>query len=149
MTGRPHRTVPPPDEMKKMLNRGMTQQQIATAWGEKNGYTPSRSAVGLAIKRYNLKSATPRPRYLDLVPDGVKNEHAWDYNARMLRLEGRRRSRKTLKPEERKKLAAWKRQLKEGGYVVMYDPHPAIGWYWTPAEEGERPGVDLVRSPPD
>jgi len=133
---RPHIVTPPCDELKKMLNKGMTQLQIAQTWGQKTGYEPTRSAIGNAIKRCGLESAHPRPRYADLIPDGVRNEHQTAYDARCLRWLARRRKGEKLAPADETRLNGWLRDLLDEGAVVCYGGEPFLpGWFWAPVTD--------------
>lgn len=139
--------VPGKTELKVYLSRGMTQQQIADTWGEVTGIKPSRSAIGLAIARYGLKSATPRPRYDDLLPWRVRTEHKMHYDARMLRLEGQSRAGKKLTADSARDLASWKRQLEELDAVVHYDGDTEEGFHLVRRDPAlDEPG-SLIRKP--
>lgn len=123
----------------------MTQQAIADRWFEETGQHCSRTAVAMAIVRYNLKSAHPRPRYEKTLPWRVKTKHLKHYDARMLRLLGRREVGGKLSHEERKLLAAWLRDLDALGAVVAYYPQLDDGFRWVPREEAD--GDGYIRRP--
>ena len=59
-------------ELAEMLRRKLTQAQIVAEWQERTGQKCSRSAIAMAIKRYGLESARPRPRYEELIPWKVR-----------------------------------------------------------------------------
>lgn len=122
--------VPNKTQMRAYLRRKLTQQQIVEAWEEDSGIRVSRSAIAMAISRYDLKASHARPRYEDTLPWKVKAEHQNDHNARMLRLEGRRRRSMKLTDQEAKWLADWKRLLREQDAVVTYHPDHPGGFLW-------------------
>lgn len=128
------RRVPPKQKMEAYLRRGMTQRAIAEAWEEESGIRVSRSAIGMAIERYGLQSARPRPRYADLLPWHVSQEHIMHYDARMLRAEGRRREGLPLSDDVKSRLTAWLNELHNKGAVVAYDPLTDNGFYWLARE---------------
>jgi hypothetical protein len=136
--------VPGKTQLKSYLAKGLTQGQIAERWEEDSGTRVSRSAIGMAIERFGLKSAKPRPRYEDLLPWTVRQEHQMAYDARMLRLEGRRREGLEISDHWLRALTAWMRLLREQKAVVTYDPDTADGFFWTPREETDD---DIVRRP--
>ena len=104
----------------------------------------SRSAIGMAIARYDLESAHPRPRYEDMLPWTVVDEHRMAYHARMLRLEGRRRVGGTLTEKEKRLLTNWREALDQNNAVVTYDAATAEGFFLTPRYESDD---DIIRRP--
>lgn len=146
LASRGNRRVPDKQQMKAYLAQGMTQQQIADAWAEHpEGARVTRNAIGMAMQRYNLKPANPVPRYDAVLPWRVRQEHLTDYNARMLRLEGRRLKRRKLDPDEKRRLDSWKKALAEMDRVVHYDPRTTEGFFWVPREPADE-GL-LIRHP--
>ena len=141
-----NQVVPNKTEMKHYLSRGMTQQQIADAWGEKTGTRPSRSAIGMALVRYGLKASKPRPRYEELLPWRVRAEHKMHYDARMLRLEGRVRAGKPVSQDLLDDLVAWKQRLAELDAVVHYEPDTEEGFWFVKREPQDD---DIIRKPKD
>lgn len=132
--------VPSKTEMREYLRRGLTQKQIAEIAG------CSRSAISMAIERYELKSARPRARYMDLLPWKVSNEHRMRAQARLLRLESRRRQGKAIGERDRVWLNNWLTWLDDQNAVVMYDPDTKPGFFYVPREESDD---DIVRRPPE
>lgn len=142
-----NRKVPGPDQMKTYLARGLTQQQIADEWAKDTGVRVTRNAITMAMKRYKLDAAKPLPRYEDLLPWHVRIEHAKNYNARMLRAEGRIRrlsKAKQKKDPDYERVESWKRKLDSLGAVVLYDPDTPAGFYLTPRLRSDD---DLIRRP--
>ena len=79
----------------------------------------------------------------ELIPWLLAEEHRWSYDARMLRVEGRRRAGAPLPQADAARLERWRTRLEDSGCVVEYDP--ATGFRHVP----RRPGVDhdLIRVP--
>ncbi|HET6917191.1 MAG TPA: Clr5 domain-containing protein, partial [Acidimicrobiales bacterium] len=103
--------VPDKTKLRLYLQKGMTQKEIVDQWEEESGFRVSRSAIGMAIARYGLESANPRPRFDDLIPWTVRTVHKNRYDLRMLRLEHRRRHGKKLTDDQRKRLTSWRKAL--------------------------------------
>lgn len=134
------RLLPSDSALQRMVERGMTHQQIADKVGEEIGQTISRSSVAAALSRAGLTE--PAPRYRDELPWRVAQEHLIEYPARMLRLLGRRRSGMQMTPRDSQRLDTWLGQLAESGAVVAYSPDR--GFLYVPAREG----VDGVNGVP-
>jgi hypothetical protein len=136
--------VPGATELRRYLEQGLTQQQIVDAWDEASGVRVSRSAIGMAIERYGLRSAKPRPRYEDMLPWTVRTEHLMHNDARMLRLEGRRRKGGALSEAEKRWLTQWRERLEEAKAVVIYDAATTEGFFWIERQETDD---DIIRRP--
>jgi hypothetical protein len=137
--------VPSKTEMRRYLRQGLTQQQIADAWQEDTGVKVSRAAIAMAIARYGLQSTNTRPRYEETLPWTIRTEHQNDHNARMLRLEGRRRRGFPLSEQEQRWLSGWKANLKARDAVVTYVPDlpaPDGPFVWVPRNQWDD---DIVR----
>ena len=137
--------APSKQELAALLGQGLTQKQIVDEWEAKSGHRVARSTIAMAIERYGLKSSNPRPRYEDTLPWEVHIEHAHHTDARMLRLEGRRRRRGKLTEKEKRLLTNWTKLLHESNAVVHYDPLTEKGWWWVPREPED--GGDIIRRP--
>lgn len=137
-----HAKVPNKTQMRRYLSRGMTQQQIVEAWMEDGGEEVSRSAIAMAIERYGLKSAHPRPTHEDMLPWTVALEHRGHIDARMLRLEGRRRKGMPLTESQQRWLDQWKAELERKNAVVHYERTTAEGFFWIPRTDEH--GDDLI-----
>lgn len=136
--------VPSKRELERYLGAGMTQQQIAEDWSEKTNQSVSRSAIGMAIARYGLSSHKPRPRYEDLLPWKVKAEHRIHADARLLRLEGRRREGKPISAQDLTWLNNWLQELDDANAVIVYDPDTEQGFWWM---ERTAEDDDIIRRP--
>lgn len=114
------RLLPPTQELRKLVEAGMTHADIAEHIRETTGLIVSRSAVSSALSRAGLTREAPR--YKEEVPWKVRGEHLTQYAPRMLRLLGRRRAGFELSGDEETRLDAWLEGLKEKGLVVAYAP---------------------------
>lgn len=134
--------VPDKTQMRRYLSAGLTQKQIRDAWENDSGIKVSRSAIAMAIERYGLQSAHPRRRYEETLPWKVRVEHKNNNNARMLRLEGRRREGLALGDQEKRLLTQWRHKLEEAGAVIVYDPDTEQGFWWVARRDDDD---DIVR----
>lgn len=114
------RLLPSNDELRRLVELGMTHQQIANHWEQKTGVRVSRSTVSVALSRAGLTKEAMR--YRDELPWKVKTEHLTQYQARMLRLLGRRRQGVLLTDDESSRLDAWLEDLHDNKWVVAYAP---------------------------
>jgi hypothetical protein len=73
-------------------------------------------------------------RYKEELPWRVKGEHLTQYQARMLRLLGRRRAGSELTDEEDARLDSWMESLEENKWVVGYAPDDG-GFIYVDADE--------------
>jgi hypothetical protein len=126
------RRVPDADQLRAYLDRGLTHAEIADAWFNDSGTRVSRSTVSMAVARFNLKDHSPRAhmRHSDLIPWKLEGEHVYKPEARLLRLEGRRRAGHMLREDETRWLENWKQELSEAGAVIHYDPDTEEGFFW-------------------
>lgn len=138
------RLVPSEDKMKSYLERGLTHEEIVDVWESESGTRVSRPAISMAISRYELESAHDRPRYEDVLPWRVSSDHLTHYDARMLRLEGRRRSGGDLNDDELGRLTRWMQRLDKAGAVIHYDPDTEQGFWWVQREDTDD---DIIRRP--
>lgn len=125
------RLLPSDSELRHLVERGLTHQQIADWVLEHLGQKVSRSSVSVALSRAGLSKEAMR--YRDELPWRVKAEHLTEYPARMLRLLGRRRADIELTPDEDSRLDAWLEALEESDWVVAYSPE--AGFLYVDADE--------------
>lgn len=135
--------VPDKTQMQRYLRRRLTQQQIADAWEADSGLRASRSAIAMAISRYGLQSNKPRPRYEDTLPWRVSQEHQNNFNAKMLRLESRRRRGDKLDAADASQLDHWKLKLERREAVVAYVCDTPEGFFWVRRRPSD--GDNLIR----
>ena len=114
------RLLPPTQELAKLVEQGLTHQEIADRVRETTGVVVSRSTVSVALSKAGLTRSAVR--YREELPWKVKSEHITQYPARMLRLMGRRRAGIKLTDEEADRLEAWLESIEEKGLVVAYVP---------------------------
>lgn len=138
------RIVPDKTKMEAYLNAGLTQAQIVEQYEKDTGIRVSRAAIGMAINRYGLSSNNPRQRYEDLLPWTLRPQHAMHTEARLLRLEGRRRRGLSLTEAELTWLNNWLQLMRDKNAVVTYNPDTEDGFYWVEREETDD---DLIRRP--
>jgi hypothetical protein len=122
--------APNATQLRMYLAKGMTQGQVVEAWEKDSGIRVSRSTIGMAMKRFDLESPRPRPRYEDMIPWTVRKEHTMVWDARMLRLESKRRRGEALTDKEKRVLTQWRTRLEEANAVVAYEPDTEEGFFW-------------------
>lgn len=113
------------------------------------GKTPAEIAVELNLPRplvdkmlAHRDPAVPRPRTAPVIPWQISPQHEQDEDARMLRLEHRRRLGEGLTDREKDDLTAWFIRLQDMGGVVTYSPES--GFTWVERTDEDR---DCVRQP--
>lgn len=138
------RIVPDATQMRRYLDAGLSQAGIAEQYEKDTGIRVTRSAIGMAIKRYDLESSRPRPRYMEMLPWRVAEQHRMANDARMLRLEGRRREGGVLTDKELRLLEGWLEALEEKNAVITYNPRTKRGFWWVDRTESDD---DVIRRP--
>ena len=137
------RLLPPASELLKLVEDGLTHQEIAE-WVERTtGRRVSRSTVSVALHRAGLSKDSMR--YKEELPWRVKAEHLTQYPARMLRLLGRRRAGTELGEDEAERLDAWLEGLAEKDLVVAYAPDFEGFIYVTSDEKDDGSGGIPIR----
>jgi len=127
------RLLPPVQDLKKLVEKGMTHQEIAEHLNRAKGIKVSRSAISAALSRAGLTEREGH-RYRDEIPWRVKTHHLTQYPARMLRLLGRFNQGMLLSSEEENRLDAWLASLGENNAVVAYCPD-GPGFIYVEADE--------------
>lgn len=117
-------------QLRMYLAKGLNQRQVVEAWEKDSGIRVSRSTIGMAMKRFGFDSPNPRPRYEDMLPWTVRKEHTMVWDARMLRLESKRRRGEPLTEKEKRVLTQWRTRLEEANAVVVYEPETEEGFFW-------------------
>lgn len=140
--GRPP-TLPPADELEKLISSGQTNTSIALMYGvDPSAISKARRRAGKKLRPLHAKKEHNR----DLLPwKPLAAQHKNMHTAQMLRLEGRRRRGEYIKPWDLRALENWKATLRLQGLVIHYDPRTEQGWF----RVKPRPGVDvdLIRRP--
>src|SRR5690348_2089893 len=128
-------------EAEQMLRAGRTQGEVAERFGVTQG------AVSNAITRGNIKADTGRTGQRAVPWHPLRPEHRDKYLVRMLRAAHRRERGLKSAPVLEAMLDTFLRSMKEGGWVIDYDPenHPDEGFVRVP----RRDGIDLglIREP--
>jgi hypothetical protein len=127
------RLLPELDVLVKLRKRGLTHAEIADEVERMTGHKVSRSTVSAALSRAGETDRT-NPRYSDELPWRVKPQHLTQYQARMLRLLGRRRSGMELTEDQAARLDSWMSALDENGWVAAYCPD-GPGFIYVQADE--------------
>lgn len=122
--------VPPPAELKKLRDQGMTQQQIADRVFEETGHRITRNAVTMALKRAGISGGVRR--YDFEIPWKVSARHERHYALAMLRALARRRLGLPLSAEVDKRLDSWLETLDREQWVVGYVADSEKGFYYVP-----------------
>ena len=125
------RVLPSEAELARMVAEGWSHADIAAHVEKTTGHKVSRSAVSAALSRAGLTKSTPR--YKEEIPWRVRETHATEYPARMLRLLGRRRRGLSLTDEDDARLSSWMEQLADWNAVVAYSP--SAGFLYVAADE--------------
>lgn len=141
--------APDKNTLNRYADEGLTQKQMADRWTEESGWNITRSAIAMALKREGVPPVRPRPRYEDLLPWKVREKHIRKTDAQMLRILGRRRTGKSVQPEEDSRLNYWLDRLDEQDAVIAYVKDTEEGFFWIPRAQLEQakatwPGVKLV-----
>lgn len=137
-------STPDKSWLRRHAQAGMTQQQMVNAWEKESGVRVSRSAIAMAMRRQEVEAANPRPRYEDMLPWHVLDAHKYNTQARLLRLEGRRRQGRSLNSKELQWLTTWRRELEAHNAVVIYDPETEEGFHWVTRLDSDQ---DIIRRP--
>lgn len=137
-------STPDKSWLRRHAQAGLTQQQMVEAWEKESDIRVSRSAIAMAMRRHGVDASKPRPRYEDMLPWHVLDEHKYNSQARLLRLEGRRRQGRKLTQRELQWLTTWRQELEAAHAVVMYDPSTEEGFHWV---ERTAEDDDVIRRP--
>ena len=131
----PARVLPSKDELKKLLDQGYTHAQIAAEVSRQTGRPIRRSTVSSAIHRAGLSG--PAKLYTEEIPWQVREQHLTAYQARMLRLLGRRRAGIANSQEMDDRLDGWLAQLRREHAVVAYLPETDVGFWYVDGDFNE------------
>lgn len=140
------RKLPSESILRKWVEvEGLTHAEIVDRIKEETGEEVSRSSVSAALSRAGY---TRRVRYDAEIPwPKISVDHNASFPLFMLRTQARINRGLPVKGRDRSRLEEWKKELKDKGLVVHYEPRSPEGWFYVPA----RPGIDtgLVRVPDD
>jgi len=136
------RLLPSDAELTKMVEKGMSHQEIRDEIERAYHVNVSRSTVSVAIMRAGLSEEGHR--YKDTVPWKVRTGHATEYPVRMLRLLGRDKSGQPLDRNEQKRLASWLEMLERERVVVAYCPDSeGEGFHYVDEKYRQGPNADI------
>lgn len=142
--------VPGKEVLRRYAQAGLTQRQMVEAWERESNIRVSRSAMGMALARYEIVgNRRRRARYEDMIPWTVKNEHQKSYDLWMLRLEARRRRGEEIDAGQLSRLNSWRLDLIEESAVIVYDPDTEQGFFWVPRVEGDDDIIRVTVEPPN
>lgn len=137
------RYLPSDSILQRMVERGMTHQQIADAVSKETGVRISRSTVSAALSRAGL---TNRVRYTDEIPwPVIKTEHNHHYALTMLRVRARIAAGAKVNDDMQARYESWLEKLDESNAVVAYVYDSPDGFYYVPRER--RDGEGVIRKP--
>lgn len=136
----------PDSEVDQLMRQGLTDREIADFLYKEHNISVTPNAIVAWRRRHGKKPK--RPRYNDLLPWRVREEHIYDYIPRLLRFEARMRQGLPVAPKDQANVRLFKQKLDgafPGGGVVHYDPDTEQGWWVVE----RRPGIDtdLIRNP--
>lgn len=114
------RKIPDVNQLLTWREQGWTHQRMAEHIYETTGELVSRSTISAALSRAGKSSN--KPRYKDVLPWRVREIHAREYPARMLRALGRRLAGTELDERDDQRLESWLTALADANAVVGYDP---------------------------
>jgi hypothetical protein len=135
------RLVPSATMLQRLVERGLTHQQIADEIHKETGIPIARSTVSAALSRAGL---TERVRYDEVIPwDHIKIEHNYHYALTMLRIEARLQAGLHVSSDAVKRLNSWKEKLLEEDAVVVYRKNSPDGFYYVKRKKSD--GDSLVR----
>lgn len=132
------------ETLNRYVEAGLTLDEMVVRWEEENNTHRARSSFAVAMSRYGIKSARPKPRYEKELPWRVRVEHGMDYSARMLRLLGRRDAGDAMSAEDSGRLNSFLKSLDDAGAVVHYDPLTEQGFWLVPREPVDGDGYIRV-----
>lgn len=121
-------SVPSKDELRRLLDQGMTHQAIADHVYVTTGQVVGRAAVSSAVSRHALNATPRRPRYDRYIPWRVLGAHQKSYPTRMLRLFSRRQLGARISPVDERRLDSWLASMDDEGVVVTY--RPSLGFVY-------------------
>lgn len=137
------RVIPGDDQLRRMVERGMTHVQIAEQVSKETGVQVSRSTISAAISRAGLSQ---RIRYSSTVPwSPIKTEHNHHYALEMLRVAARIEAGDKVPAARLDRFNSWERRLRESDAVVAYRYNSPDGFYYVPRRPED--GDGLIRIP--
>jgi len=136
-----YRKLPPKNELEKMLDEGLTHQQIVERIAEETGEIVSLSTVSSGLSRMGL---TDRVRYDDFIPWGrISVDHNTAYQLQMLRIGARLNKDLPVDEKAKGRYERWVAELEEKNLCVHYDIASVAGFHYVARRDKD----GLVRIP--
>lgn len=132
--------------LKRYISEGLTLTEMSERFQKEFGVRRARTSFSAAMQRFNLKSPHPKTRHKATLPWRVKSEHGMAYEARMLRLLGRRKANLPLSQADTTRLDGFLRELERDHKVVHYDPLTPQGFWFVEKLPGDN---GYIRVPTD
>ena len=138
------RILPSDSQLKRMVDRGMTHQEIADKVSEDTGERVNRSSVSAALSRAGL---TDRVRYDEVIPFQVRAVHNYHYALTMLRVHARLEAGLEVPEDQVDRYESWKAKLEENNGVVAYVPDTEDGFHYVRREPEDGDSLTTLRQP--
>lgn len=137
------RVPPPRHRLEWYVRLGLTQEQMVLRYLYETGFLYARPSFVNWLKE--VEGHRSRPTYYDQLPWTVRKEHRMHWDARMLRLVGRRAQGAEMSSDEARWLRDWEQKLFQADAVVHYEPDTEEGFHWVERGAGDH----LHTRPPD
>lgn len=125
--------APDHEAIRSLISQGLSASEISVE------LNLPRPLIDIAMG--DATAPVPRPSFMETLPWDVAAEHARDEDARMLRLEQRRRAGESIDGPDLTDLQGWRNRLEDSSAVVTYSP--ATGFIWAPRTAADR---DILRA---
>ncbi len=133
--------LPPDAELRRMVQDGLTHNEIAAEVTRRTGFVYPAATLSAALSRATLTETTGH-RYFDCIPWRVRPSTRPPSRLRMLRLLGKRRSGFPLDDVSAARLDAWLQILERERLVVAYCPEQ-VGFVYVDESLRGGPNPDL------
>lgn len=138
------RILPSDSQLKRMVDRGMTHQEIADKVSEDTGERVNRSSVSAALSRAGL---TDRVRYDEVIPFQVRAVHNYHYALTMLRVHARLEAGLEVPEDQVDRYESWRAKLEDNNGVVAYVPDTEDGFHYVRREPEDGDSLTTLRQP--
>lgn len=138
----PARLLPDKTTLRRLVDEGMTHNEIVEWIADNLDVSVARSTVASALSRAGLTE--PGQRYTEQIPWRVQQDHLKHYAARMLRLLGRRQANLPLTEDQEKRLDDWMNKMRKDHSVVVYLPDSPDGFYYVDGD-WDAPDLPIMR----
>ena len=138
------RILPSDSQLQRMVERGMTHQEIADKVSEDTGERVNRSSVSAALSRAGL---TDRVRYDEVIPFQVRAVHNYHYALTMLRVHARLEAGLEVPEDQVDRYESWKAKLCAEQAVVAYIAETDEGFHYVYREPEDGESLTTLRQP--